>query len=115
MHPLAEKQLQTVGVRTPVVSPETGSGYFVRSFSGADLEAWESELAARRKDDDNMDMSGLRARLVQLGIVDEEGVSVFGDCTIEQINAMPANVLQAFYDAVKSAWGLIPKDSDLKN
>jgi len=114
MHPLAEKQLVT-GQSTPVVSPETGTGYFVRSFSGADLEAWESELATRRKDDESMNMNGLRARLVQLGIVDEQGASVFGDCSIEQINAMPAAVLQAFYDAVKTAWGLVPKDDDSKN
>lgn len=116
MHPLAEKQIVSATSNTPIVSPEIGDGYFVRSFSGADLEAWESELSARRKSsDDSLDMAGLRARLVQLGICDENGVSVFADCAIEQINAMPAARLQALYDAVKTAWGLVPKDDDAKN
>lgn len=115
MHPLAER-LSESPTASPVVSPDIGDGYFVRSQSGADLEAWESELASRRNaKDDSVDMKGLRARLVQLGICDASGVSVFADCTIDQINAMPAAKLQALYDAVKTAWGLTPKDDDEKN
>jgi len=116
MHPLAEK-LATLPPPSPVVSPDLEGGYFVRPQSGADLEAWESELSSRRNDKtDTIDTAGLRAKLIRIAVCDGDGVSIFADMTVEQINAIPAAKLHALYEAVKVAWGLIPKDeADSKN
>lgn len=84
--------------------PEVGADVFIRPFTGADLEAWESELVRRRgKTDSEFDMAGLRATLVKMTICDESGAQIFADATTERINQMPATILESLYRAAKTA------------
>lgn len=87
--------------------PGTEAVVYVRSFTGADLDAWESELARRRKDDDSIDLAGLRALLVKLTACDESGALLFADAEVERVNDMPAKFLRAIADTAQKHNGLV--------
>lgn len=57
--------------------PEWGGEVYLRPMTGADLDAYEDEMAKRSKGDGKFDLAGFRAWYLSLVLVDTEGVRMF--------------------------------------
>lgn len=78
----------------------------VTELNGTDFDKFQTFIQKRRKGD-NIDINGLRAALVALTVVDDEGNRVFGDDDIDAINAnLGSRVIKTIYAKAAKLSGL---------
>src|SRR5690606_41735748 len=65
--------------RELVEVPEWGGAVYVRALTGAERDAFEQSIVEQRGRDARMNLNNLRAKLVALTAVDENGERLFSD------------------------------------
>lgn len=96
---LAAQDLKTEDV--PV--PEWGGDVRVRTLTGAERDAFESGLVEK---DGKRDLSNLRARLLSLAIVDENGARMFEESDAVLLGNKAAGALDKLFEVAQRLNGI---------
>lgn len=83
--------------------PEWGGDVRVRSLTGAERDAFDTSLLGK---DGKRNLGNIRARLLALTIVDENGDRVFSDDDADQLGAKSAGVLERLFEVAQRLNGM---------
>lgn len=90
--------------------PEWGGTVLVRGLTGAERDAFEGEVIQRSGRDVKTNTRNMRARLVVLSVVDEQGNRLFGFPDIETLGAKSARALDRVFAVAMRLSGLRDED-----
>ena len=90
--------------------PEWGGVVRVRGLTGAERDAFEQSIVEQRGKNTRMNLRNIRAKLVALTVVDEEGNRVFSDEDAEALGKKSAAALDRVFAAAQRLSGLRPED-----
>lgn len=91
---------------------EWGGEVLVRGLSGAERDAFENAMIQGRGKNRRMNLANLRARLVAIAVVDEQGNRLFTDADIAALGEKSAAALERVFDVARNLSGLSEKDVD---
>lgn len=87
--------------------PEWGGTVVVRALTGAERDAYETGVVSPRADGrQSVNLRNLRARLVALSCVDEDGNRLFGDGDVEALGNLSAHALDRVFHVARRLAGL---------
>jgi hypothetical protein len=117
---MAEKKVALLGkesilavqdVASEIVEvPEWGGSVRVRGLTGAERDAFEGEVIQRNGRDVTTNTRNMRARLVVMSVIDEEGKRLFGFPDIEALGAKSARALDRIFGVAMRLSGLRDED-----
>jgi hypothetical protein len=91
--------------------PEWGGEVRVRSLSGAERDAYEAHIVQVKADGSRtLNVKNVRAKLVSLSVVDEDGGRLFSDDDAEALGEKSAAALDRVFDAARRLSGLSEDD-----
>lgn len=85
--------------REKVSVPEWGGYIFVRTMTGTERDQYESSVLGNNG---KMDLKNIRAKLVVLTAVDEDGLRLFNDDDIEVLGAKSAAALDRVFSKAQT-------------
>ena len=96
-----------------VLIPEWGNRYVrVRALTGAERDAFEQSIVEQKGKSTKMNLQNIRAKLVALTVVDEEGKRVFSDADAKLLGQKSALALNRVFEVAQKLSGLTPEDVD---
>lgn len=100
--------LDALDLKTEIVEvPEWGGAVTVRTMTGADRDAFEEQLVRVGPDGKREpDLRNMRAKLVALTVIDENGDRMFNEDDIRALTAKSAAALARVADAAQRLNGL---------
>ncbi|WP_461369485.1 hypothetical protein [Candidatus Darwinibacter acetoxidans] len=98
--------------RELVEVPEWGGCVYVRALTGAERDAFEASVVEQRGKSTKMNLRNIRAKLVALTAVDEEGKRLFTDDDAALLGKKSAAALDRVFDVAQRLSGL--KDEDVE-
>lgn len=100
--------LEAVDLKTSEVKvPEWGGSVRVRTMSGADRDAWEASMVVVQPDGSRRaNMESMRAKLVALTVVGEDGNPLFCLDDVARLTQKSAAALDRVFDAAQKLNGL---------
>lgn len=98
--------------RELVEVPEWGGCVYVRALTGAERDAFEASVVEQRGKSTKMNLRNIRAKLVALTIVDEEGTRLFSDADVKLLGQKSAAALDKLFEVAQRLSGL--KDEDVE-
>jgi hypothetical protein len=106
--------LAAYDITTEEVSvPEWGGNVLVRGLTGAERDALEAQIVrANRDGSTSVDTRNLRARLVALSVVNEDGDRIFGDEDVDALGEKSAAALDRVFAVAQRLSGLADEDVD---
>lgn len=93
-----------------VVVPEWNGEVLVRALTGAERDAFEQSIVEQRGKSTRMNLQNLRAKLVALTVVDEEGKRLFSDEDAKLLGQKSAAALNRIFEVAQRLSGLRPED-----
>jgi len=94
-----------------VLIPEWGNRYVrVRGLTGAERDQFEQSIVEARGKDTRVNLRNIRAKLVALCVVDEEGKRLFKDEDAELLGRKSAVALNRIFEVAQRLSGLRPED-----
>lgn len=90
--------------------PEWGGKVRVRALTGAERDAFEASIVVRKGNRAELNPVNMRAKLVALTIVDENGNRIFSDSDIEALGRKSASALDRVFQVAQRLSGLRPED-----
>lgn len=94
-----------------VLIPEWGNRYVrVRTLTGAERDAFEQSIIEQRGKKVRMKLNNIRARLVALTVIDENGNRVFSDEDAEWLGKKSAAALDRIYTVAQRLNGFRKED-----
>lgn len=93
-------------VTQTVEVPEWGGSVIVRSMTGADRDAFEATLIVEVDGKRKVDSTNMRAKLVAMTVVDENGLRLFGPDDIAALNARSAAALERVVKVAQALNGM---------
>lgn len=93
-----------------VSCPEWGGEVIVRGLTGAERDAFEQGIVETRGKNTRMNLKNIRARLVALTVVDEQGNRLFSDDDVEPLGRKSATALNRVFEVAQRLSGLTPAD-----
>lgn len=98
-------------ITTEIVEvPEWGGAVQVRALTGAQRDSWESSVVRMEGDKRIFNMADLRARFVQLCVVNADGDLLFGPSDIEWLTGKSARALDRIFRAGQRLSGMTEQD-----
>ncbi len=94
----------------PVEVPEWGGNVLVRGLTGAERDAYEASIVKQVGNKARMDMENMRAKLVALCLVDENGKRLFTQADAEALGKKSGAALQRVFAAAQRLSGLAGED-----
>jgi len=99
--------LNAVDMTTEMVEvPEWGGSVMVKGLTGAERDRFESSIVERAGKKTKMNMSNIRARMVALAVVDENGKRLFRYADVEALGQKSAAALDRIFDVAMSLSGM---------
>lgn len=99
-------------VHEDVDVPEWGGAVRVQMLTGAERDAFEQEIVTRQGKRVQMNLANVRARLVALCLVDEEGQRVFGESDVKALGRKSALALNRVFEVAQRINGLTEQDME---
>jgi hypothetical protein len=96
--------------RELVSVPEWGGEVYVRALTGAERDAFEQSIVEQKGKSTKMNLQNMRAKLVALTVVDEEGKRVFSDADAKLLGQKSALALNRVFEVAQKLSGLTPED-----
>jgi len=96
--------------RELVEVPEWGGALYVRALTGAERDAFEQSIVETRGKNTRMNLRNIRARLVALTVIDEDGNRLFSDDDVEALGRKSAAALNRVFEVAQRLSGLRPED-----
>lgn len=93
-----------------VMVPEWGGEVIVRALTGAERDAFEAALTERRGRRVEMRLENVRARLVAMCAIDEQGDALFYPSDVELLGQKSAAALQRVFEVCQRLSGLTDQD-----
>jgi hypothetical protein len=90
--------------------PEWGGSVYVRALTGAERDAFETSIVEQRGKSTKMNLKNIRAKLVALTVVDEEGNRIFSDSDASALGKKSAAALDKVFEVAQRLSGLRPED-----
>lgn len=90
--------------------PEWGGHVYIRGLTGAERDAFESGMVSMRGRHRDVNLENIRARLVALVTVDEDGKRIFADKDIALLGSKSATALDRVFSAARRLSGLTEED-----
>lgn len=87
--------------REAVYVPQWGFNVYVRTLTGAELDAWQASLVNFDGKRPRLQMANQRARLVVKCVVDEAGNRLFKDDEADALGRKSAAAIQVLFDAAQ--------------
>lgn len=84
-----------------VAVTEWGGSVRVRGMTGNERDEWEWEMIQTRTEDRKENKRRLRAKLVSLTVVDENGQRLFSEADIEALGQKSVRALQRVYNVAQ--------------
>lgn len=103
---LAAKDIETRDVEVP----EWGGRVRVKALTGSERDRFEQETVARKGKNVETNLQNIRARLVVLAAVDEEGNRLFGFHDIEALGKKSAKPLDRLFTVAMELSGIRDED-----
>lgn len=103
-----EQMLHAHDIRTKTVDvPEWGGQVRVRRLTGEERDRYETSLIQEKKNGQvTRNLRNARARLVVLGVVDEEGKRIFSDADADALAQRSASAIERLFDAIRELSGM---------
>ena len=92
--------------------PEWGGAVRVQMLTGAERDAFEQEIVTRQGKKVQMNLANVRARLVALCVVDEEGQRLFGEGDVKALGRKSALALNRVFEVAQRINGLTEQDME---
>lgn len=89
--------------------PEWGGTVGVKGMTGADRDDFESSLYTGEGKNRKQNLKNLRARLVGMTLVDEDGQRLFSDAEIKQLSGKSAAALNRCFEVAQRLNGMEAK------
>jgi len=96
--------------RELVEVPEWGGAVYVRALTGAERDQFEASIVEQRGRDVRMNMRNIRAKLVALTVVDEDGQRIFTDDDVAALGGKSAAALDRLFAVAQRLSGLSKED-----
>lgn len=93
-----------------VFVPEWNTWVRVRGLTGAERDQFEQSIVEARGKDTRVNLRNIRAKLVALCVVDEEGKRLFKDEDAELLGRKSAVALNRIFEVAQRLSGLRPED-----
>jgi len=109
---LSRDQILTAadGQSERVMVPEWGGEVIVRALTGAERDAFEAALTERRGRRVEVRLENVRARLVAMCAIDEQGGALFYPSDVELLGQKSAAALQRVFEVCQRLSGLTDQD-----
>ena len=88
--------------------PEWGGTLTIRTLTGAERDQFESAFVNQ----DQIDIRGLKARLIQLTVQNGDGQPMFTKADLQKINSKSASVIDRIFQESQRLSGLTKEDVD---
>lgn len=72
---------------------------WIQELTGSERDEWETLLAKKTKDGKVTDCGAVRAKLVQLALVEQNGERVYSADELSLINGLPSTLREDLFDA----------------
>lgn len=106
-----EAILQAQDLPTELVPvPEWGGEILVRGLTGAERDAFEQSIVEQRGKSTRINLRNLRAKLVAMTVVDEQGNRLFSDDEAEALGRKSAAALNRVFEVAQRLSGLRQED-----
>jgi len=92
--------------------PEWGGSVYVRGLTGAERDSFEAGIVQLKGKSQTVNMKNVRAKLLQLTIVDENGNRLFNVEEIASIGAKSAMALERLFNVASRLSGITPEDAE---
>ncbi len=89
---------------------EWGGAVRVRTLTGAERDAFEQSIVEQRGKNTKMNLRNIRAKLVALTVVDEDGQRLFSDKDARLLGEKSASALDKIFDVAQRLSGLRDED-----
>jgi hypothetical protein len=99
-------------VTEDVEVPEWGGTVRVRTISGAERDAFEQAIVTRKGKNVQTNLANIRAKMVALCVVDENGQRLFADKDVLLLGTKSAAALDRVFTVAQQLAGLTDKDVD---
>jgi hypothetical protein len=96
--------------RELVEVPQWGGSVYVRALTGAERDTFETSIVEQRGKSTKMNLKNIRAKLVALTVVDEEGNRIFSDSDASALGKKSAAALDKVFEVAQRLSGLRPED-----
>lgn len=93
-----------------VYIPEWNGEVLVRGLTAAERDAFEQSIVETRGKNTRMNLRNIRAKLVALCVVDEQGNRLFSDEDAELLGKKSAAALNRIFEVAQRLSGLTPAD-----
>jgi hypothetical protein len=90
--------------------PEWGGEVYVRTLTSAERDSFEQSIVEQKGKSTKMNLSNLRAKLVALTVVDENGKRLFSDKDAELLGQKSAIALNRIFDVAQRLSALSQED-----
>ena len=88
--------------------PEWGGTLTIRTLTGAERDQFESAFVNQ----DKIDIRGMKARLIQLTVMNGDGQPMFTKADLQKINSKSASVIDRIWDVSRRLSGLTKEDAE---
>ena len=88
--------------------PEWGGTLTIRTLTGAERDQFESAFVNQ----DKIDIRGMKARLIQLTVMNGDGQPMFTKADLQKINSKSASVIDRIWHVSRRLSGLTKEDAD---
>ncbi len=90
--------------------PEWGGDVLVRALTGAERDKFEQSIVEQRGKNTRMNLQNIRAKLVALTVVDEQGNRIFKDEDVKWLGNKSAAALDRIFEVAQRLSGLRDED-----
>lgn len=90
--------------------PEWGGTVRVRALTGAERDAFEASIVERKGSRTEFNPVNMRAKLVAMTVVDENGNRIFSNSDVEVLGKKSAAALDKVFQVAQRLSGLRPED-----
>jgi hypothetical protein len=90
--------------------PEWGGSVLLRELTGRERDKFESSMVERRGNNIRQNFDNLRARLISICVVNEQGELLFNKADLNRLGDMPAAGLDRVFAKCQELNGLTQKD-----
>jgi hypothetical protein len=90
--------------------PQWGFDVWVKALTGTERDAWENSIITQQGKNTNVSLINLRAKLLVMCIVDEDGKRIFADNEAETLGKKSASALNLLFETAQRLNALTEAD-----
>lgn len=98
--------------RKTVTLPTMGGEVLLQGLTGQQRDKFEGDSVQQKGRNRTTNYENMRARLVVLGVIDDDGARVFTDADVPAVGNLPAADLDVMFDGVRELSGMSAEDVD---